>query len=167
MRSRAIAYQMELAEPTALRDGAIPLKDEEVSTMTTATEPNDEQYLKIPQKMAIFAFCCECVGNTKDITEIRLCPSRGKCPLYAFRPFRKEGEVYGILTKEQFLSSRGYSCLNKEICRKILEKSVSKSSLLEKISQNKQRGKALARFSVKFKKKSEKAPELIVGGSSP
>ena len=135
--------------------------------MTTATETNEEEYLKIPHKQAFFAVCCECVGNTKDITEIRLCPSRGKCPLYAFRPFRKEGEVYGVLTKEQFLSSRGYPCLSSEASQKILNKAVSKASLLQKISRSSEHGKALARLGNKFKKKSENAPELIAGGGSP
>jgi len=124
--------------------------------MTTVIEPNEEQYLKIPHKLAIFAFCCECVGNTKDITEIRSCPSRGKCPLYALRPFKLEGEHDGYLTKEQFLGSRGFSAsLSKEAYQKILNKAVSKASLLQKISRSSEHGKALARLGNKFKKKSE------------
>ena len=119
--------------------------------MTTTKEP---EYVKITPRTAIDAFCCECVGNVKDMTEIRLCPSRGKCPLYALRPFKHEGETDGYLTKEQFLGSRGFpASLSKQAYAEILKQTISKAKLLDKINHASEQGRVKGGYVAALKKK--------------
>ena len=99
-----------------------------------------DEYVKIDREAAIFAFCCECVGNRRDEKEIRLCPSRGKCPLYPFRPFMGKDEHRTLAELEHFKTMRGYHCIPKSMMDKILG---SKNTLKAHLDHNHERAKFL------------------------